>query len=149
VRKHIRVLDARGHEIDPRKLRRLSGARAASFTFRQDPGPKNSLGSIRISMPNKEQVYMHDTPKKELFERDYRFLSYGRVRVEGVYDLASWLLRRVGEPLQWAPVALRNEVDAAFRARRLGLYGPAGLPRTERLISAATSMVSTKERSCR
>jgi hypothetical protein len=50
------------------------GARATSFTFRQDPGPKNSLGSIRISMPNKAQVYMHDTPKKELFERDYRFL---------------------------------------------------------------------------
>jgi L,D-transpeptidase YcbB len=108
---HIRVLDARGHEIDPRKLRRVSGARAASFNFRQDPGPKNSLGSLRISMPNKEEVYMHDTPRKDLFERDYRFLSHGCVRVKGVYDLASWLLQDSREPSQWDQAALRNEVD--------------------------------------
>ncbi len=43
-------------------------------------------------MPNKHDVYMHDTPKKKLFARVYRFLSHGCVRVEGVYDLAAWLL---------------------------------------------------------
>lgn len=123
VREHIRVLDARGHEIDPRKLRRLSGARAASFTFRQDPGPKNSLGSIRISMPNKEQVYMHDTPRKELFERDYRFLSHGCVRVKGAYDLASWLLQESGEPRQWDQAALRSKVDEG-RTEKIKLQRP-------------------------
>lgn len=123
VREDIRVLDARGHEIDPRKLRRLSAARTTSFTFRQDPGPKNSLGSLRISMPNKEQVYMHDTPRKELFERDYRFLSHGCVRVKGVYDLASWLLQESGEPGQWDQAALQSKVDEG-RTEKIKLGRP-------------------------
>jgi L,D-transpeptidase YcbB len=43
-------------------------------------------------MPNGEAVYMHDTPSKQLFAANYRFLSHGCVRVEGIYDLAVWLL---------------------------------------------------------
>jgi len=39
---------------------------------------------------------MHDTPSKKYFGGDYRFLSHGCVRVEGVYDLASWLLENTG-----------------------------------------------------
>ena len=111
AREHIRVFDGRGREIDLRRLRGLSAERAAMFTFRQDPGPKNSLGSIHLDMPNKDEVYMHDTPNKNLFERDYRFLSHGCVRVEGVYDLASWLLQEPGQPGQWDRAALRSKVD--------------------------------------
>ena len=66
------------------------------FTFRQDPGPKNSLGSLHLDMPNKDAVYMHDTPNKQLFDRGYRFLSHGCVRVEGIYDLSTWLLQEPG-----------------------------------------------------
>jgi murein L,D-transpeptidase YcbB/YkuD len=55
-------------------------------------GATTSLGTLKIDMPNKQQVYMHDTPAKAFFARDYRFLSHGCVRVDGVYDLASWLL---------------------------------------------------------
>ena len=44
-------------------------------------------------MPNKLAVYMHDTPSKGLFGADYRFLSHGCVRVQGVYDYAEWLLQ--------------------------------------------------------
>ncbi len=109
--RQIRVLDGRGREIDLRRLRGLSVERAAMFTFRQDPGPKNSLGSLHLDMPNKDEVYMHDTPNKELFERDYRFLSHGCVRVEGIYDLASWLLQEPGQPGDWDQAALRSKVD--------------------------------------
>ena len=90
-RAHIRLLDSRGHEVNPRKVD-WSKERLSSYTFRQDRGPQNSLGSLRISMPNKHDVYMHDTPKQKPFARVYRFLSHGCVRVEGVYDLAVWLL---------------------------------------------------------
>ena len=73
--------------------------RAVSYTLRQDSGASNSLGAIRIGMPNKLAVYMHDTPSKGLFGADYRFLSHGCVRVQGVYDLAEWLLRgHAGRP---------------------------------------------------
>ena len=62
------------------------------YTFRQEPGSKNPLGKIRIDMPNRDAVYMHDTPMQRLFADDYRFLSHGCARVDGINDLASWLL---------------------------------------------------------
>src|SRR2546430_704507 len=80
----------RGHKIDTRRAHWSQAA--ASFTFRQEPGDKNPLGTLRIDMPNGEAVYMHDTPSKQLFAANYRFLSHGCVRVEGIYDLAGWLL---------------------------------------------------------
>ena len=91
AREKIRILDATGAEIDPKRID-WSTERAANYTLRQDSGAGNSLGSIRIDMPNKLAVYMHDTPSKRLFGADYRFLSHGCVRVQGVYDLAAWLL---------------------------------------------------------
>ncbi|KAF2992582.1 L,D-transpeptidase family protein [Methylocystis sp. MJC1] len=120
-RENIRILDARGHEIDPLKLRRVSNKRAAHFTFRQEPGPKNALGSLRISMPNNHDVYMHDTPNKKLFDRDYRFLSHGCVRVEGVYDLAAWLLDETSR--DWSAAALRDEVENG-RSEKIRLRKP-------------------------
>ena len=91
-REKIRVLDGQLHEIDPRSID-WSSERATNYILRQDSGAGNSLGSIRIGMPNKDAVYMHDTPGKALFGRDFRFLSHGCVRVQGVYDYAAWLLQ--------------------------------------------------------
>ena len=90
-REKLRVLDGQLHEVDPRSID-WSTERAANYILRQDAGAGNSLGSIRIGMPNKLAVYMHDTPGKALFGRDFRFLSHGCVRVQGVYDYAAWLL---------------------------------------------------------
>ena len=91
-REKIRILDGSGQEIDPKAID-WSSERAANYTLRQDSGAGNSLGSIRINMPNKLAVYMHDTPSKRLFGADYRFLSHGCVRVQGVYEYAEWLLQ--------------------------------------------------------
>ena len=90
-RAKIRMLDASGNEVDPTSID-WNTERAADYTLRQDSGASNSLGSIRIGMPNKLAVYMHDTPGKALFGADYRFLSHGCVRVQGVYDFAQWIL---------------------------------------------------------
>jgi murein L,D-transpeptidase YcbB/YkuD len=97
-RSHIRVLNAHGEEVDPRSINWAS-ERAVQYTLRQDSGTDNSLGSIRISMPNRYSVYMHDTPSRNLFANDYRFLSHGCVRVQGVVDLAAWLLDGESGPL--------------------------------------------------
>ena len=95
TRAKIRILDGSGQEINPKSVN-WSTERAANYTLRQDSGAANSLGSIRIGMPNKLAVYMHDTPSKGLFGADYRFLSHGCVRVQGVYDYAEWLLQGTG-----------------------------------------------------
>jgi murein L,D-transpeptidase YcbB/YkuD len=95
TRAKIRILDGSGQEINPKSVN-WSTERAANYTLRQDSGAGNSLGSIRLGMPNKLAVYMHDTPSKGLFGADYRFLSHGCVRVQGVYDYAAWLLEGTG-----------------------------------------------------
>ena len=110
TRAKIRILDGSGQEINPKAVD-WSTERAANYTLRQDSGASNSLGSIRIGMPNKLAVYMHDTPSKRLFGADYRFLSHGCVRVQGVYDLAEWLL-------EGTPAAGRAASGTRRRCRR-------------------------------
>ena len=82
---------------------------AKKIKFRQDPGPWNALGLVRINMPNKDIVYMHDTPLKPLFKQRHRAFSAGCVRVEGVMDLVSWIARY--EPGLNEPGAIENLVD--------------------------------------
>jgi murein L,D-transpeptidase YcbB/YkuD len=116
ARERIRILDASGAEVDPRRID-WSTERAVNYTLRQDSGAGNSLGAIRIDMPNKLAVYMHDTPSKRLFGADYRFLSHGCVRVQGVYDLAAWLLEGTsGGPVGvWDKDSLLAEIKTGAR----------------------------------
>ena len=116
AREKIRILDGSGAEVDPKRID-WSTERAAYYTLRQDSGAGNSLGSIRIDMPNTLAVYMHDTPSKRLFGADYRFLSHGCVRVQGVYDLAAWLLDGTsGGPVGvWDKDALLAEISTGAR----------------------------------
>jgi len=59
----------------------------------QNPGADNSLGSVKFMMPNNMSVYLHDTPSRRLFARDYRALSHGCVRLGEPAKLAAYLLR--------------------------------------------------------
>jgi murein L,D-transpeptidase YcbB/YkuD len=93
-RMHMRVLDGQGREIDPRSLD-WSSVSAPNFTIRQDSGPGNALGALRIDMPNNYSVYMHDTNHKEFFSADYRFQSSGCTRVQDPRALATWLLAQL------------------------------------------------------
>jgi murein L,D-transpeptidase YcbB/YkuD len=68
-------------------------ADVAKIKFRQDPGPQNALGLVRLDMPNEHGVYMHDTPMKPLFGQRGRAFSAGCVRVQDVFTLAEWVAR--------------------------------------------------------
>lgn len=94
-REHIRVLtDWQGQEVSPKTIDWRAPS-AAQFKFRQDPGPWNALGLVRLDMPNEHAVYLHDTPMKELFGQRERAMSAGCVRVENPADLVAWVLRGV------------------------------------------------------
>jgi L,D-transpeptidase YcbB len=111
----IRILDAKGQEVDPKTLD-WSTQNAVNYTLRQDPGAINSLGQIRIDMPNKHAVYMHDTPKKQLFAQDARFHSSGCVRVADVADFAEWLLRGTnGQGGPWTREGIDTAIASATR----------------------------------
>lgn len=65
--------------------------------IRQRPGEWNSLGRIKFEMPNRFNVYLHDTPAKSLFDATVRAFSHGCIRIERPLDLAHYLL---GEPVE-------------------------------------------------
>jgi L,D-transpeptidase YcbB len=92
AKEKIRVLNGAGVEVDPMSVD-WGSPEALKLRFRQDPGPQNALGLVRIDMPNQHTVYMHDTPMKTLFAQRSRAFSAGCVRVEKVFDLADWIAR--------------------------------------------------------
>jgi len=59
---------------------------------RQKPGDKNSLGLVKFLFPNDFNIYLHDTPNHELFDKDVRAFSHGCIRVEKPAELAQWVL---------------------------------------------------------
>ena len=62
------------------------------YQVRQFPGPRNPLGQIKLELPNRFNVYLHDTPDKAAFGRSRRQLSHGCVRVEQILPLATYAL---------------------------------------------------------
>lgn len=64
---------------------------------RQRPGPGNSMGAIKFMMPNDFGIYLHDTPNKDLFAAEDRWISNGCVRVEDAARLARWLFGELPE----------------------------------------------------
>jgi murein L,D-transpeptidase YcbB/YkuD len=74
------------------------------FQIRQRPGPKNALGQVKFMFPNKFDVYLHDTPSRNLFERAERAFSHGCIRVSRPIDLAEKVL--AGVP-GWTPQRIK------------------------------------------
>ncbi|GGO96055.1 L,D-transpeptidase family protein [Stakelama pacifica] len=68
------------------------------FRIRQKPGPQNSLGRIKIEMPNNYAIYLHDTPARSLFDKDKRAFSHGCIRVQNPQKLAEALLPPIDRP---------------------------------------------------
>jgi murein L,D-transpeptidase YcbB/YkuD len=66
----------------------------------QLPGPKNSLGLVKFDMEDPQQIYMHDTPFKELFALPERHRSHGCVRVQDALGLADMLANQDGVDAQ-------------------------------------------------
>ncbi len=67
---------------------------SATVRVRQLPGPGNSMGHLKFGFANNSGIFLHDTPKKELFAADSRDLSNGCIRLEDAERLGRWLLGR-------------------------------------------------------
>ncbi|HMI40141.1 MAG TPA: L,D-transpeptidase family protein [Sphingomicrobium sp.] len=61
---------------------------------RELPGPTNAMGKMKFSFPNVTNIFLHDTPQKELFAETQRTESNGCIRLEDAKRLGSWLLGR-------------------------------------------------------
>lgn len=76
--------------------------------IRQRPGPKNSLGLVKFLFPNDFNIYFHDTPNGELFNKDVRAFSHGCIRLEHPDQLADFAL---GWPEDRVVDAMQNGPD--------------------------------------
>jgi murein L,D-transpeptidase YcbB/YkuD len=84
------------HDVDPRSVDwGQVSTKNFPYRLRQEPGPKNPLGTIKFMFPNRFQVYLHDTPSRTLFTKPERAFSHGCIRVEKPMDLAEYVLRGV------------------------------------------------------
>lgn len=77
--------------------------------IRQKPGKKNALGRVKFLFPNKNDVYLHDTPANSLFSRSRRDFSHGCVRVAKPQELAEFALK---EQKNWDKAAIAKAMQA-------------------------------------
>lgn len=81
--------------LDPAKVNWHAVADGSeTVRVRQLPGPLNSMGRIKIGFPNRDDIFLHDTPNKALFAQDDRNLSHGCIRLQDAERLGRWLLGR-------------------------------------------------------
>lgn len=112
-RQGIRVLqgwDANIRELNPQQIDWSNPRINEAYYFRQDPGPGNSLGSLKINFPNGQAIFLHDTPTKTLFGRQERNFSSGCVRVQNVRGLVTWLMQ--GDSAEWDETRVARSVDS-------------------------------------
>jgi murein L,D-transpeptidase YcbB/YkuD len=102
----FRVLDARSGQWRAPDAASLDGP---APRLRQEPGPGNLMGRLSFTIPNPFDVFLHDTPARELFDLEIRACSEGCVRIERAMALALHALRRAPE---WTEERIRGEIDA-------------------------------------
>jgi L,D-transpeptidase YcbB len=110
-RKNLEVVAGSGETarvVDPDKVD-WGRFETSGTMLRQRPGPENALGEVKFMLPNDHDVYLHDTPQDQLFQRDAPAFSHGCVRVEKPLDLAVFALN--GKP-GWD----RDKIRAAMQS---------------------------------
>jgi murein L,D-transpeptidase YcbB/YkuD len=91
----VMAADGSDAMLDPAKVdwHAVAAGREA-VRVRQLPGPANSMGRIKIGFANSDDIYLHDTPNKDVFASDDRTLSHGCIRLQDAERLGRWLMGR-------------------------------------------------------
>jgi murein L,D-transpeptidase YcbB/YkuD len=87
--------------------------RSFPYKLRQEPGEGNALGRIAFMLPNRHNIYLHDTPAKSLFERASRGFSHGCIRVQNPTKLAEVIFRDLEQDPKWTPKAIQAAIDTS------------------------------------
>jgi murein L,D-transpeptidase YcbB/YkuD len=89
----LKVYDQAGNPVDPGSVDWNSAtAENFKYTLRQDAGDDNALGRVKFMFPNEYDIYLHDTPSRELFSAEKRTFSSGCIRLQDPIGLAKQVL---------------------------------------------------------
>jgi murein L,D-transpeptidase YcbB/YkuD len=107
------------HVVDPRDID-WKNSDGTEYQLRQKPGVSNSLGLVKFIFPNRHNVYLHDTPADNLFDRLTRTLSHGCVRLESPVALAGYVLQ---DQPEWTAERIEKAMYEG-KERRVSLKTP-------------------------
>nr|WP_223426414.1 L,D-transpeptidase family protein [Tateyamaria pelophila] len=118
---HIEITDSRGRRVNRGAVDFTQySARTFPFSMRQPPSKGNALGLVKFMFPNRYNIYLHDTPAKNLFGREVRAYSHGCVRLADPFDFAYTLLAKQ----ESNPQAYFQSVLATGKETRVDLVNP-------------------------
>ncbi|MGH7155511.1 MAG: L,D-transpeptidase family protein [Acetobacteraceae bacterium] len=101
---------------DPNYLARNNMVMLPHGEAEQLPGPDAGLGLIMFDMPNRFDVYLHDTPDKSVFRHDDRRISHGCIRLENPREFGALLMQQ--------PIDMINQAIAGGSTTRVKLPVP-------------------------
>ena len=108
IRNQYVVYDEKNQEIHPDSINWASlNSRNFNYRIIQKSSDQNALGKLKFLFPNQYSVYVHDTPSKRLFNKDYRAFSHGCVRLENPHFLAEYIIKQQAIP-NWEKQLKRN-----------------------------------------
>lgn len=91
-RKGFTVIGRNGKKVRSSDVNWAAYGTRPPFSIQQPPGDDNALGEVKFLFPNDHNIYMHDTPTRQLFSRPMRAYSHGCVRVENPRRMAEIVL---------------------------------------------------------
>ncbi len=92
---HLRLVNGRGQTVSREGLDFTQfDERTFPFDLKQPPSRRNALGLVKFMFPNRHNIYLHDTPQKQLFGREARAFSHGCIRLNDPFDFAYALLKK-------------------------------------------------------
>jgi len=109
---HLQVIDGSGRVVSRGAVNFASySARTFPFGLRQPPSDSNALGKVKFMFPNVHNIYLHDTPAKNLFSHDVRAYSHGCIRLADPFDFAHAILAMQSDDPE-------GEFDAALKTKQ-------------------------------
>ena len=115
TKQRLEVVDGWGESasvVDPEEVDWEKAQEDFPYRLRQEPGDQNALGLVKFMFPNKDNIYLHDTPSERRFQARRRAYSHGCVRVENPVALADFLL---GDRPEWTEYDIRAAMASGSR----------------------------------
>lgn len=117
---HLRIVDSRGRTVS-RSAANFGAYSAKTFPYniKQPPSNRNALGLVKFMFPNRHNIYLHDTPAKNLFSREVRAYSHGCIRLHQPFDFAYALLaKQTNDPEGFFKAKLNTGVESRVNLKQ-------------------------------